>query len=184
MDRPEQIHVGVEQLERYAPIIGPERLSRALEVARRFRERFGARVIWNLSSTAAGGGVAEMLRPLLGYARGLGIDVRWMVIHGPPEFFRITKSIHHALHGEPADGSPLGPEQRAIYERTLNANATELNTMVRPHDVVIAHDPQTAGLVPELARRGAIVIWRSHIGTERAGADVEPGWMFLAPYLE
>lgn len=28
------------------------------------------RVIWNVNSTARGGGVAELLRPLLGYSRG------------------------------------------------------------------------------------------------------------------
>ena len=33
------------------------------------------------------------------YGRGGGIDVRWVVISGGPEFFRITKRLHHALHG-------------------------------------------------------------------------------------
>jgi trehalose synthase len=183
VDKPEPVVVGVEQLERYAPIIGPERMARAIAVATEFRQLIGSRVIWNLSSTAAGGGVAEMLRPLLGYARGLGVDARWMVIHGPPEFFHITKRIHHALHGEMGDGSSLESEERMIYERTLNSNAAELNTMIRPHDVVIAHDPQTAGLVPELACRGAIVIWRCHIGTEHASKVADRGWAFLAPYL-
>src|SRR5262249_36064263 len=150
--------------DRYASIIGEKRMAEAVAVAQRFRERLGSRVIWNLNSAAAGGGVAEMLRPLLGYARGLGIDARWMVIHGPPEFFRVTKRLHHALHGEAGDGSELGPAERQIYERTLDANAVELSTLIRPGDVVIAHDPQTAGLVPELARWGTIVIWRCHIG--------------------
>ena len=57
------------------------------------------RVIWNVNSTANGGGVAEMLRPLLGYCRGLGVDARWAVISGNPEFFLITKRIHNRLHG-------------------------------------------------------------------------------------
>ena len=33
-------------------------------------------VIWNVNSTAKGGGVVEMLRPLLGYCRGAGVDAR------------------------------------------------------------------------------------------------------------
>ena len=44
------------------------------------RELFDGRVVWNVNSTARGGGVAEMLVSLLAYARGAGIDARWVVI--------------------------------------------------------------------------------------------------------
>ena len=37
------------------------------------------RTIWNVNSTAYGGGVAEMLRSLIGYVRGAGLDGRWAV---------------------------------------------------------------------------------------------------------
>ena len=55
--------------------------------ARARAERLGpvelaGRRIWNVNSTARGGGVAEMLGPLLAYARGAGIDARWAVIDG------------------------------------------------------------------------------------------------------
>ena len=82
-------------------------------------------VIWNVNSTAKGGGVVEMLRPLLGYCRGAGVDARWAVISGGPEFFVITKRIHNRLHGFAGDGGPLGAAEHEIYDQTLAANAPE-----------------------------------------------------------
>ena len=140
--------------------------------------------MWNISSTAAGGGVAEMLRSLLRYARGEGVDVRWLVVDAPPEFFRITKRVHHALHR--LRGRRLSARSRA--DRRLRArHARErdvLDTVVRPGDVIICHDPQTAGLVPHLLKIGARVIWRCHIGHERHDAEANRGWTFLRPYLQ
>ena len=37
------------------------------------------------------GEVAQIARTLLPYWRGAGIDVRWMVLRGSVEFFRVTK---------------------------------------------------------------------------------------------
>src|SRR5262249_15366070 len=119
----------------------------------------------------------------LSYTRGAGIDARWIVIRGSPEFFRITKRVHNALHGDAGDGSPLGPDQRAIYEATAQANAAELLARVRPADVGILLDPQAAGLAPLVIRAGARVIWRCHIGRDTPNAQTELGWRFLAPYL-
>jgi trehalose synthase len=78
------------------------------------RDVLEGRVLWNVNSTAAGGGVAEMLRSLLSYTRGAGIDVRWMVITGTPEFFRVTKRIHNFMHGASGDGGPLDEEATAV----------------------------------------------------------------------
>ncbi len=55
---------------------------------------------------------------------------------------------------------------------------------MRPGDVVIAHDPQTAGLVGMLKRLGVTVVWRCHIGAEQTNALVEAAWDFLRPYLD
>jgi trehalose synthase len=92
--------------------------------------------------------------------------------------------LHHALHGRSGDGSPLGEEQRKLYEEGLRGNAQELSALVRPRDVVILHDPQTAGLAPELLRAGAVIIWRCHIGADEANEQVDLGWDFLEPYLD
>jgi len=165
------------------PIIGPERYTRLLAEATMFRERLGRRTIWNVSSTAVGGGVAEMLRVLAGYTAGLGIAIRWTVIGGDPEFFAITKRLHNQIHGEVGSAGPVGPADAGHYEQVLAANADELLRLVRPGDVVLLHDPQTAGLVPALIRAGASVVWRCHIGVDWQNDVTRAAWDFLRPYL-
>ncbi len=178
-----EVHVGVESIDRYLPIVGEERIRETGELARKMRDYLGQRAIWNLNSTASGGGVVELLRSLLPYARGLGIDARWLVISGSLEFFRVTKRLHHALHGSAGDGSTLGDTERATYEKVLRDNADELASLIQPADIVILHDPQTAGLAPAMMARGATVIWRCHVGTDEMNDEVQRGWRFLAPYL-
>ena len=139
------------------------------------------RVIWNVNSTARGGGVVELLQPLLGYARGAGVDARWLVISGEADFFTLTKRLHNHLHG--IDGGDLGEADHELYERTLAQNAAELVALVHPSDVVILHDPQTAGLVDAVAATGAKVIWRCHVGLDVANDTARQAWSFLAPYV-
>jgi trehalose synthase len=153
---------------------------RGLEQIRRLLE---GRVLWNMNSTAAGGGVAEMLRFFVAYARGSGIDMRWSVIEGNVDFFSVTKRIHNLLHGDPGDGGELGDPERAVYEEVIRKNADDFRTAIRAEDVVILHDPQTAGLVPHFKGQAAAVLWRSHVGAETANARVRAAWEFLAPYL-
>jgi trehalose synthase len=65
----------------------------------------------------------------------------------------------------------------------LTANAVELLGRVRPGDIALLHDPQTAGLVGPLARAGARVVWRSHIGVGWENDATRAGWDFLRPHL-
>jgi trehalose synthase len=139
--------------------------------------------VWNVSSTAAGGGVAEMLHMLVGYSVGSGVDARWIVIGGDQTFFDITKRLHNRLHGAAGDNGALGRFESDHYDAVLDSNAQILLHWVNAGDVVVLHDPQTAGLAALLAERGARVVWRCHIGTERRNGYTEEGWNFLAPYL-
>lgn len=174
------------------PAMAPERFSSVLSpreyealsglVTHAARELHG-RVIWNVNSTAKGGGVVEMLRPLLGYCRGAGVDARWEVISGEPEFFAITKRLHNRLHGFAGDGGPLRAAERQVYERTLEASAEELVGLVRPRDIVILHDPQTAGLAAAVRETGAIVMWRCHVGLDVANDHAREAWDFLRGYV-
>jgi trehalose synthase len=148
----------------------------------RGRHELAGRRIWNVNSTARGGGVAEMLGPLLAYARGSGVDARWAVIEGDQAFFTITKRLHNRLHGMPGDGGPLGVAERAAYEATLAPNAAELQTLLAPGDIVILHDPQTAGLIPHLPR-GVSVVWRCHVGLDVPTDLAREAWWFLEPYV-
>ncbi|CAN5740829.1 glycosyltransferase [soil metagenome] len=169
--------------ERFVPLVGSEQVARLEEAADVLRGLLGSASVWNVNSTAAGGGVAEMLQPLLAYARGGGIDARWLVIEGDAEFFRITKRLHNGFHGGAGDGGPLGDAERDHYAAVLRANAEELLALVNEGDIVLLHDPQTAGLVQAMIGAGAVTVWRSHIGSDRSNDLVERSWSFLRPFL-
>lgn len=179
-----EVHVSARSVKPFAEIVGQERIRELERKVADLRGVLGEREFWNVNTAPSGGGVAEMLRSFIRYARGLDVDVRWLVFQGPPEFFRITKRVHNALHGWAGDGSPLGPEQAALYERVTRENALAIDALVRPGDILVCHDPQTAGLVPHLTKRGVRVVWRCHIGYEHAQVEVDRGWSFLKPYLE
>jgi len=68
----------------------------------------------------------------------------------------------------------------ATSERSLAGNAAKLAKLIHPRDVVILHDPQTAGLV---SSAGAAVIWRCHVGLDQANERAREAWRFLCPYL-
>jgi len=169
----------VAQLE---TVVGGERHARLVQAADGFRQRLGDRTIWNVSSTAVGGGVAEMLQVLLGYAEDLDIPIRWGVIAGDSEFFVTTKRLHNQIHGESA-GGPIRGIEAGHYARMLSGNAVELLDQTRPGDLVLLHDPQTAGLASALASAGAQVAWRCHIGVDWENDATRAAWSFLRPYL-
>src|SRR5687767_10144256 len=97
--------------ERFRDVVGARYAEVEAAIARA-GEVLRGRIIWHVNSTARGGGVAEMLQSLLAYARGAGVDVRWMTIDGTEDFFRVTKRIHNHLHGSPGDGGELGEAER------------------------------------------------------------------------
>lgn len=139
--------------------------------------------IWNISSTAVGGGVAEMLAGLVAYGCGVGIDVRWSVIEGDPAFFRTTKRLHNALHGEDRPDGPVSGADRRHYEEVLAAQYAALRERIQPGDVVIIHDPQPAGLAPMLRQITPAVVWRCHVGREQENSATRWAWEFLRPYV-
>ena len=155
-------------------------LDRTIE---RAAELLADRVVWNVNSTMRGGGVAEMLASLVAYARGAGVDSRWVVVRGDPDFFRVTKRIHNLLHGSRGDGGGLGPDARHTYERTCTVAAGELTELTERGDVVVLHDPQTAGLVAPLLEDGARVVWRCHVGIDLPNDLARGAWRFLLPYV-
>jgi trehalose synthase len=164
------------------PIVRGQRYLRLVEAADQVRRLLAGRTIWNVNSTATGGGVAEMLQVLVGYVKDLGIPTSWLVITGDAEFFAITKRLHNQIHGELA-GGPLGAAEASHYAQMLAANAAELLGRIQPGDVALLHDPQTAGLAGPLARAGARVVWRCHIGVDWENDATRAGWEFLRPYL-
>lgn len=147
-------------------------------------EALAGHSVININSTAAGGGVAEMLQVLLPLARGADVDARWLVIEAEPDFFAITKRMHNRLHGQRGDDGTLGPSEHEVYERVMRSNLDELAAVVSPGDVVVLHDPQTAGLAEVLRSRGVPVVWRCHVGIDGGNEWTAEAWDFLRSYLE
>ena len=179
----EEVDVEPVALDRLAAILPPDRAARLQASAVRARASFGDRVVWHVNSTGRGGGVAEMLQTLLAYGKGAGIENRWLVLDADPEFFRITKRLHNLLHGSPGDGRSLGQAEHHAYRATLTANLEHLERRVSPGDIVLIHDPQTAGLAEGLRRLDARVVWRCHVGRDVPNEHSQAAWEFLHPYL-
>jgi len=178
-----EVDVPVVGLARLRPLIGEGRYADLMAEAARTRAALRGCTVWTVNSTATGGGVAEMLEALVGYILGVGVAVRWLVITGDSEFFSVTKRLHNRLHGVPGDGGPLGRVEAAAYEAVEAVNAEAIAALVRPGDVVLLHDPQTAGLAAPLKATGAAVLWRCHVGTDATNPWTEEAWSFLRPYL-
>jgi trehalose synthase len=179
----ESVRIGALRLERFEEILEPDALAALRAGAARAREAFAGRVVWNVNSTARGGGVAELLVSLLAYARGVGVDARWLVVAGDEGFFHVTKRLHNRLHGFEGDGGALDDEARGVYERALEPNARELCAQLQSEDIVILHDPQTAGLIGAVKEAGVRVIWRCHVGVDEPNDLAREAWRFLEPYV-
>lgn len=179
-----EVTISPAPLERLAELLPPEQSDRLRSTIGRAHDLLDERIVWNINSTASGGGVAEMLQALIAYALGAQIDTRWLVIQGDAPFFALTKRLHNFLHGAPGDGGQLGAHEHAVYAGVLREHRVDLLQRVRRGDVVILHDPQTAGLVDVLREAGAHVIWRCHIGADQATEHTDQAWAFLRTYVE
>lgn len=138
----------------------------------------GARVL-HLNATSFGGGVAELLAGLVPLMRDIGLDADWQVMHGAPEFFEVTKSMHNALQG---GNVQITPDMQETYLRFSDLNAAEFD---QEYDFVIMHDPQPAAIrkmmLSDNKGNHGRWIWRCHIDLTDARKDV---WKFLKPYIE
>ncbi len=179
-----EVQIDPVPLDKLAAFLNGDRAARLGQYAERARTVLAGRTVWNVNATATGGGVAEMLQGLLAYARGAQVETRWLVLDGTPDFFRLTKRIHNLLHGSEGDGGPLGGPERDLYELVLRDNLSSLRELVRAGDVVLLHDPQTAGLAEGLRQTGAHIVWRCHVGLDTPTDVTDRAWAFLRPYVE
>jgi trehalose synthase len=180
--RPKFVQIPSHPLDRFEPLLG-DRFGGIAAAAEASRDRYRGRAIWHVSSTLRGGGVAEMLRSLLPYVRGAGIDTRWVVLRESDQFFELTKRIHNNLHGDPGDGGELGDAERRLYEHALATSARHFSGLLQPGDVVFLHDPQTAGLAVQAKAAGATVVWRCHIGADESNEQALAAQDFLRRYV-
>jgi trehalose synthase len=178
-----EVDVGEAPLDQFRLLVEDEVWSELVDTTSRLRDSMQGHVVWNVNSTARGGGVAELLSGVIPYSRGAGVDERWVVIDGPPEFFEVTKKLHNFLHGVRPEGASLTDGDRRRYDDVSRANAEALLDQVRAGDVAILHDPQTAGMIPSLHERGVRVVWRAHIGIDEPNDVAREAWSFLERYV-
>ena len=165
------VNVGHKALGDYATIA-----TRGLmDEIRRLADPVAGKRVLNLSATAFGGGVAEILYTLVPLMADAGLDVEWRIIRGQDEFFDVTKRIHNALQGDPRG---LTPEQEDIFRHYNAANAEEFDPDA--YDFVVVHDPQPVGVIDHFAGGSTKWIWRGHIDFSAPNAPVME---FLLPSI-
>ena len=141
----------------------------------------GARVL-HLNATAAGGGVAEILKALVPLMCDLGLNAEWRILRGADEFYKVTKAMHNGLQGMPIR---LESHMKETWLRYNDLNADLLNSN-GTYDFVVVHDPQPAGVLRFLrAKNGhrnlGTWMWRCHLDLTTPHPDI---WEFLKPYVE
>lgn len=136
-------------LARYADLLPPALPEQLAALAGEFR---GLRFV-HANSTAAGGGVAEILQSLVPLMNSLGVVTERVVLSPTePQFFQVTKRIHNLLQG--AEGT-LSPAELEIYFRCLEEVAADIRSRDLAADVWFFHDPQLLPLAAMLPRNKA-----------------------------
>jgi trehalose synthase len=158
-------------LDQYVPLLG----AAEIEELRTLAGPLEGSVVDMVNSTAVGGGVAEILARLLPLACELGLDARWHVMEGAPEFYDITKAFHNALHGTTYHVRPRD------FEIFLDYNRRNRERLPLDGRFVVIHDPQPAAFIDTrpLAKKQTW-IWRCHIDLSRPDPAV---WNFLEPFV-
>ncbi|MBU0574007.1 MAG: glycosyltransferase [Candidatus Margulisbacteria bacterium] len=158
------------RLEDYKPIIRTQNFDEIQLLA----EKVSGRQMKMVNSTAAGGGVAEILNRLVPLMNELGVHVRWEVIKGSGAFFGVTKAFHNAIHGQKVE---ITQQMLDIFKETQEANLADMKF---DQDVVVIHDPQPVGLIEAKEKSHAKWVWRCHIDSSHPDERV---WNFLKDYI-
>ncbi len=159
------------QIDDYEPFVGPKTIERIRKKARRLQYLHVA----HINSTYYGGGVAELLTPLTLLMNNLGIKTDWKIVHGPPDFFSITKKMHNALQGSKIN---LSGRKKRIYEAVIHENA--IRNHLEDHNMVVIHDPQPLPMI-DCYRKNAPWIWQCHVDLSSPNRKV---WQYLVPFVE
>jgi trehalose synthase len=162
------IPTGPSLVEGYRAVAGDAAMKTLESLARKLH---GHRIAM-VSSTATGGGVAEILQRLVPLLNELGVPTAWEVMSGDPRFLAITKKIHNALHGWPG---ALDKEEREYFHAVSQRAAREL---ALDADLMLIHDPQPVALAGLRRRSGQRWVWRCHVDLSGALPEV---WGFIEP---
>ncbi len=157
----QEVSLGSKSLSDYTHLVGKGQVEEIRALAETLR---GKRVL-NISATAFGGGVSEILYTLVPLMRDVGLETSWQIIMGREEFFNATKLLHNSLQGDP---SSLTAEQWELFDRYNEINAESLED---EWDFVIVHDPQPVGMKGGAQAHGKHWIWRCHIDLSEPNPD-------------
>jgi trehalose synthase len=158
-------------LDQYEAVVGRQEVRRLYQLA----ERLAGKTFVHVNSTRTGGGVAEILGWMVPLMKELGLQTRWEVITGPPDYYRVTKSFHNALQGQSV------ALKRSDFELHREVNRETAGRLNLEADVVLVHDPQPI-LLPLYTDRSRVRhwVWRCHIDASHPDRAV---WKHLASAL-
>ena len=161
---------GIVQIEDYEPLVGTEAITRILQKAKPLHNLH----VVNINSTYYGGGVAQLLSSLTLLMNSLGIQTGWRAIHGPPDFFSVTKKMHNALQGGEIN---LSERKMELYEQVVYENVIRNHL---DHDFIIVHDPQPLPMINHY-RKNSPWVWRCHVDLSHPNREL---WNYLTRFVE
>jgi len=157
-----------------APVVGEGEVAELARLARPLR---GLRVL-NLSITAFGTGVAELLSTSVPLMTDLGLDCQWQVVRTGEEFAAVNRAMYMALSGHYVTWSR---KMTDVWQRCSAMNA---DLLTEDFDVVVVHDPQPAGIRSFVqGSRQAASRWIMHSHLDISGAQ-EDVWLLLHQHIE
>jgi len=166
--------IAPRSIQDLASTVGDEDLAELARLARPLR---GLRIL-NLSVTAFGTGVAELLSASVPLMTDLGLDCRWQVVRTSEEFNPVNRAMYMALGGRHVDWS------LEMVDAWQRYNAMNAGLLTEDFDVVVVHDPQPAGIrsfVDERRRAASRWIMHCHLDVSSAQEDV---WLLLRQHIE
>ncbi|MHB8577699.1 MAG: glycosyltransferase [Dehalococcoidia bacterium] len=144
------------RVEDYVEIAGAGAIAELRALAAPLR---GVRAV-NLSLSAFGTGVTDLLSASVPLLQDLGIDATWYVVRSEHEYEAALRALYAAMNGA---ADVWAPDSMSRWERFSRASLEALGSA---GDVVIVHDPQLAGMAPETNVRrngsGRRWVWHSH----------------------
>ncbi len=164
------MHRKLVKIEEYEQFVGAEIIDRIKKKAELLQDTH----ITNINSTYYGGGVAQLLSSLTLLMNSLGIKTGWRAVHGPPDFFSITKKMHNALQGGKINLTEI---KMNIYEEVVYENSIRNHL---DHDIIIVHDPQPLPII-NYYRKKSPWIWRCHVDLSNPEPEL---WKYLTPFIE
>ena len=154
----------------YEPVVGKS----YIEELRMLASRLSGKTVLNINSTLVGGGVAEILSRVVPLLNQLGVDVRWQIISGDPQFFKVTKRLHNALHGK---AESISDDDFSLFLETTEQNLSQIDLA---GDILFIHDPQPVALIAKKSDIGKKWIWRCHIDISHPDNRV---WEFVKQFV-